>query len=100
MRSKIFASDDINLQGHHIVDWRWLDDIPTDGASSGHVLAFIEGKVQWAAVTDEGVSSVSYDDLTDVPDEFEPVDHTHTWGEVTGNPPVSIQLHTRIQWRT
>jgi hypothetical protein len=95
--ARVFATDDINLQGHHIVDWRWLNDIPTSGASSGHVLAYIDGDVQWAAVTSGGIASVSYEDLADVPTEFTPEAHTHPWSEVTAKPstfPPSTHTHT------
>jgi len=80
---RLFATDDINLQGHHIVDWRWLEDLPVTGASDGQVIAYIDGKVQWATVSGTGTVAVTWGDIADKPAVFAPDTHTHTLAEIT-----------------
>jgi hypothetical protein len=42
-------TDDLDLGGHRIVDWRDLNDLPTDGAQPGQVLRFTSQGVRWTA---------------------------------------------------
>jgi hypothetical protein len=45
--SRISLTDDLDLGGHRIRDWRWLDDLPTDGASEGQVLRVTSAGPRW-----------------------------------------------------
>lgn len=49
-------TDDLDLGGHHLRDWRYLEDIPQGGATTGQVLAW-NGK-SWApaSITDGSVA--------------------------------------------
>ena len=45
-------TDDLDLNGHHILDWRYLADIPRGGASTNQVLAW--SGTSWAPMTLSG----------------------------------------------
>jgi hypothetical protein len=86
IRGKFLAQDDFDLAGHRLRNWKWLDDLPTDGAEEGQVPAYVGGKVVWSTISTSGVVSVAWDDITGKPATFPPSDHTHPWDEVTGKP--------------
>ena len=103
LRGKFFAQDDLDLAGHRLLNWQWLNDIPTSGAEAGQVLSYVDGSVTWAAainslsagtgiavsssVGDVQVSNtMTWGTLPDKPEEFAPADHTHDSGEVIDFP--------------
>lgn len=59
-----------------------LSDVSSAAATNGQYLRF--NGTFWAAGTADTPSSVSYEDLTDVPEEFTPEDHAHTISDITG----------------
>jgi len=59
-----------------------LSDVSSSTATNGQYLRF--NGTSWVAGSADAPSSVSYDDLTDVPTEFPPEDHTHTISDITG----------------
>jgi hypothetical protein len=59
-----------------------LSDVSSSTATNGQYLRF--NGTSWVAGAADAPSSVSYDDLTDVPTEFPPEDHTHTISDITG----------------
>jgi len=86
IKGKFFAADDVDVNGQHLLNWKWLQDLPTTGATEGQVIAYIDGVPTWATVTSSGIVSVAWDDITGKPATFPPSDHTHPWDEVTGKP--------------
>lgn len=80
------ATDDFNLDGHHIVGMTFLSDLPRGGASDNQVLAW-NGE-EWTPTTLSGTSvvSVSWGDVTDKPDTFPPSTHTQPWDTITNKP--------------
>lgn len=83
MRGKFTAIDDLDMAGHRIRDWRWLNDIPTEGATSGQVLTFDGEDVRWATVSGTGVVVLEWDDIEDKPTTFPPESHTHVTTDIT-----------------
>jgi hypothetical protein len=86
IRGKFLAQDDIDVAGHRILNWKWLDDLPTDGAADGQVLIYSSGSVTWATISASGVVSVDWPDIQNKPTEFPPEAHTQDWGTITGKP--------------
>lgn len=86
IRGKFLAQDDIDVAGHRILNWKWLDDLPTDGAADGQVLVYSSGSVTWATISASGVVSVDWPDIQNKPTEFPPEAHTQDWGTITGKP--------------
>lgn len=80
------ATDDINLDGHHIVGMTFLEDLPRGGASTGNVLAW-NGE-QWtpSSLSGGGTATVTWGDILGKPSVFAPESHTHDWSEVTDKP--------------
>jgi hypothetical protein len=58
-----------------------LSDVVSSSAESGQYLRF--NGTSWVPSTADAPSSVSYEDLTDVPLEFTPEDHTHSISDIT-----------------
>lgn len=83
MRGKFTAIDDLDMAGHRIRDWRWLNDIPTSGAVAGQVLSFDGEDVKWATVSGTGVVILEWDDIQGKPTEFTPESHTHVTTDIT-----------------
>jgi len=78
------ATDDIDLGGNHLVDWRHLEDIPMVDKFGHKALdgyAIVSDGSTWniKPLTSgaDGPLVVSWDDLADIPAEFTPGDHTH-----------------------
>jgi hypothetical protein len=83
MRGKFTAIDDLDMAGHRIRDWRWLNDIPTKGAASGQVLTFDGEDVRWATVSGTGIVVLEWDDIEGKPTTFPPESHTHVTTDIT-----------------
>jgi len=88
LKGRFHAIDDVDMNGHHLRDWRYLSDIPQGGASTNNVLAW-DGEV-WTPTTisGTGIATIYWDDVQDKPSTFPPDSHTHPWSEVTGKPSV------------
>lgn len=86
IRGKFLAQDDMDLAGHRLFNWKWLDDIPHEDASDGQVIALVDGEVVWATLAAGGIVSVAWADITGKPSEYPPEAHTHGWDEVTSKP--------------
>lgn len=86
IRGKFLAQDDIDVAGHRILNWKWLDDLPTDGAADGQVIVYSSNGVTWATLSASGVVSVDWDDILNKPSEYPPEAHTQDWGTITGKP--------------
>lgn len=48
-KGRFSATGDVDLNGHHLLDWRYLADIPRGGAASGQALVW--NGTQWAPST-------------------------------------------------
>jgi hypothetical protein len=68
-----------NIDHTHTLDS--LSDVASSTATSGQYLRF--NGTSWEAGSADAPSLVSYDDLTDVPTEFTPEDHTHDLSDIT-----------------
>lgn len=79
-------NDDLDMAGHHIVDWRYLSDIPSGGATTGQSLVF-NGKT-WAPATVSGGSggTVDWADIVGVPATFPPEAHAHVSADISDWP--------------
>lgn len=86
INGKFFATDDFDLAGHRFLNWKWLEDLPTDGAEEGQVIAIVGGEPVWSTVTSDGIVSVAWDDITGKPSTYAPSSHTHPWEQVTSKP--------------
>jgi len=88
INGKFFATDDFDLAGHRFLNWRWLEDLPTEGASENDVIKIIDGVPAWAPGGSGGSGGpVDWDDILNKPTEFPPEDHTHPWSALTGTLP-------------
>lgn len=84
---RFLATDDLNLDGHHIIGWNFLEDIPRGGAQPGQVMVWTGD--EWGPTTltgDGGSYVVTWSDVQDKPSTFPPSTHGHTWGEITEKP--------------
>lgn len=81
------ATDDINLDGHHVLGMTFLEDLPRGGAGVGQVMVWDGDSWGPQTLTGDGDSFVvTWGDINGVPDVFPPDDHTHPWDEVTDKP--------------
>ncbi len=76
-------TDDLDMAGHHIVDWRYLDDLPSGGATTGQALVWNGESWVPGTVSGGGLTEVSWDDVTDKPTEFPVEAHTHVIDDIT-----------------
>jgi len=84
LHGKVRATDDLDMGGHHILDWRHLSDIPQGGATNGQVLTWNGGV--WSpqdATGGGGITEVYWGDIIDVPLAFPPEAHTHPLSALT-----------------
>ena len=88
IRGKFFATDDFDLAGHRLLNWRWLEDLPTDGAIDGQALILVDGVPTWTTITTTGGGGgpVDWADITGKPTVFPPDAHTHVWADITDKP--------------
>ena len=87
IKGRFLAQDDLNLDGHHIIGWNFLEDIPRGGAATGQVMVW-KGD-EWGPTTltgGDGSYVVTWGDVQDKPSTYSPSAHTHPWSEVTGKP--------------
>jgi len=54
-------TDDLDVNGHHLVDWRYLSDIPQGGATTGQVMSW--NGTSWAPATVTGSGGPVVPDL-------------------------------------
>ena len=76
----IALSGKSNTDHTHTLDS--LSDVASSSATNGQYLRF--NGTSWVPGSADAPSSVSYEDLTDVPTEFTPEDHTHTISDISG----------------
>ena len=86
IKDKFISIDDFDLGGHHLLDWRHLDDIPHSNAVVGQVIGYTSEGVTWTTTTLVAAASVAWDNVTGKPDTYPPGAHTHPWDQVTGKP--------------
>lgn len=75
---QFYATDDFNLNGHHILGWNFLSDIPRGGADDQDVLTWGDGG--W---TPMAIPATTWGDIESVPDTFTPTAHTHVVSDIT-----------------
>ena len=88
-KGKFLATDDIDLSGHHMTDWRYLADIPQGGAAVGEVLGWDGSSWNPKIMTtsdEESPILVYWGDIIDTPLLFPPEDHTHELIDIIGWP--------------
>jgi len=88
-RGRYHATDDVDLNGHHLIDWRHLDDIPRGGADVGQVLLW-NGST-WnpgtlASSGGDGAVAILWEDILNVPVTFPPSIHTHVLSDISDWP--------------
>ncbi|KPJ97111.1 MAG: hypothetical protein AMJ55_00400 [Gammaproteobacteria bacterium SG8_15] len=92
IRGKFYADDDLDLAFNRILNWRWIQDIPTNEGSPGNALLVgPDGVAVWGEVSSTCCTGT-----------FPPDPHTHPWDEVTGKPTFVnlISAGTNIQIST
>lgn len=76
-------TDDLDVAGHHIKDWRYLSDIPQNGAAVGQALTW-QGTA-WGPETIQASTSgtVLWGDIVGAPVAFPPDAHVHVSADIT-----------------
>lgn len=74
-------TDDLDMAGHHIVDWRYLEDIPIGNAAVGQALV-CDG-THWVPGTVASGGTVDWSEITGIPTVFPPDSHTHVSADIT-----------------
>ena len=89
IKDKFLSIDDFDLGGHHLLDWRHLDDIFHEDAKVGQALVYTKEGVTWSTLSSGeggGDVEVDWEDITGKPSVYPPSSHTHPWDQVTGKP--------------
>lgn len=76
-------TDDLDLAGHHLVDWRYMEDIPQSGATTGQAIVWTGSKWAPGTVASSVTTDVYWDDVLNKPTTFAPSAHTHVVGDIT-----------------
>lgn len=83
LKGRVIATDDVDLGGHHLRDWRYLTDIPRGGATTDQALVW-DGTAWTPTTLSLTVSgTVAWDDVQGKPSTFPPSSHTHVSGDIT-----------------
>ena len=80
------ATDDFNLDGHHIIGMTFLGDLPQGGAAIGETLVWSGDQWTPGAGSGSGGGPVDWDDVVNTPSEYPPEAHTQGWSTITGKP--------------